>query len=506
MGPQVISANWGIVDDHAIFSFLGTNQRLPISDFFHTLLTKTEVGNPDLGRFRPSFYVLTLVETVAWGKNVHLWYLARMLFFAAFIASLWWLLSQFLRLWLAGALMLPIVFLSFWSGVWSRLGPSEIYGALALALLMLGIYAMVQSEHGTRRKFGAALATLAALVLVGSKETFIPLSGAAIAALAYAAFTRRIPAWMAAVFSLVICLYAGTIFFVIQKMVLGSGRDFYDNAIDLRQLLWIATRKLGDVVFKNGLAFAYAAAILMFGYHARRTNRNLADWKCSSLWAAVIFVFMAVVYFSQQVAYRGQLPMQMRYDFPASLFVPFSVDVLICYVFYQLRPYLHPRAASSISICLALAICAAYTPGFVAFEMRPLPRAASINIEKTNAFFREISAIAASAREKPGAPIILEAHNPDAYEALTSVWSYVRAMGAENPVSVRAYAVENSKGVALFDRLEREMRSWQSEGNERFVPLSKSLINQGNGCINVGINGAPSGGCAGFEVKNLTGT
>src|SRR5476651_278182 len=184
IGRQVFFANWGIIDDHATFSFMGTHQRMPITDFLHVLLTKTEIGDPSYGRFRPSYYFFMLLESAAWGRNVHLWYLARTFFFAIFIASLWWLLSKFVRIWLAAALLLPVLVLPFWGGVWTRLGPSEIYGALGLGLTLFGIYTTLEAPDQGNRKRGAALVTFAALLLIGSKETFIPLSGAALVVLA----------------------------------------------------------------------------------------------------------------------------------------------------------------------------------------------------------------------------------------------------------------------------------------------------------------------------------
>lgn len=500
IGRQVFSANWGIIDDHAIFSFLGPDLRLPLADFFHVLLTKTEVGDLNYGRFRPSYYFFTLLETVIWGANVHLWYLARTLWFATFIASLWWLLSKFVRIWLGAALLLPILFLPFWAGVWARLGPSEIYGTLALAFMLFGIYATVHSKDEGTRKWAAALITFAALLLIGSKETFIPLAGAAVATLMFVGFTRRIPIWIAVSFLLVICLYAVGIVFVIQRSVLAVGEDFYARTIDMRQLVGIALHTLSKVVFGSGLAFAYAATIFLFGYWTRRTNRDLRDWMRSSCVIVVIFIFMAAVYFSQQVAYQGELPLRTRYDFPALLFVPFAYDVLICYVFYQLRFYLHPRATDYISIFLALAIFVTYVPMFVKFRARALPQAVSVNIEKTNIFFNEISVLAARAKQSPRNPIILEAYDADSYEALTSIWSYVRALGVVNPISVRSHAAENSKAV-LADRLEQRIKLLENEGDGQFIPLSKSLASPASGCISVGINGAGSGACAAFEVR-----
>jgi hypothetical protein len=329
----------------------------------------------------------------------------------------------------------------------------------------------------------------------------IPLSGAAVVVLIFAGFTRRIPVWMTVGFSLAICLCAAAIVFVIQRVVLTSGQDFYANTIDVRQLLGIAGHGLYAVTIGNGLAVCYAIVILFFGYCARRAKRGWREWLWSSCTIVAIFIFMAGVYFSQQVVYRGQLPLQTRYDFPASLFVPFSITMLICYVFYQARCYLSSRFTGYISIFLAIAIFAVYAPRLVLGYGLRLPKAVNANIQKTDTFFTEILALVAAAKDSPRSPIILEVYGPEAFEAVAAVRTYVRALGAENPVSVRLHMANNPKG-ALYDRLESQMRTMQSDGDSRFVPLAKSLANPENGCISVGINEAGSAGCTAFEVRS----
>jgi hypothetical protein len=501
IGRQVFYANWGIVDDHAVFAFMGTHQRLPLGDFFHTFLAKTEAGNLSAGRWRPSYFFVMLLETAAWGRNVHLWYLARTLFFALFIASVWWLLSKYVRIWLAAALTLPILFLPFWGGVWARLGPSEIYGALALGLMLFGIYALLQSPGEGERKWGAVLVTFAAVLLIGSKETLIPLAGASFAVLVFAGFTRRIPVWMAALFSLLVCLYATAVVLLIERVVLASGHDYYANTINLPQLLGIAARATVAAMFGSGLAFGYVVVIAFFGYYAKRGREHLQDWIRSSCTVVAIFLFMAGVYFSQQVVYRGELPLQTRYDFPASLFVPFSYYVLICYIFYQMRFYLNSRVINYVSIFLTFMVCAAYAPKFVSrLGSGPLAQAVSTNIQVTNTFFNQVSALAEFARKSPRSPIILEAYDPGTLEALTSIHSYVRALGAENPMSVRLHSTDAYKSV-LNEGLERQMRAMESDGDGEFMALSKSLINPEGGCISVGINGPATDTCARFEIR-----
>ena len=122
VGRQVFLANWGLIDDHEVFHFLGPNLHLPISDIWNTLLEKTEVGTLQ-GRFRPSYYFIKVLETALLGTNVHLWYLGNTIGFAIFLSSVWWALRRFVGGWLSGVLTLSIALLPLWSGIWSRLGP-----------------------------------------------------------------------------------------------------------------------------------------------------------------------------------------------------------------------------------------------------------------------------------------------------------------------------------------------------------------------------------------------
>jgi hypothetical protein len=98
-GTQIFRANWGLIDDHQIFTFLGPDLKLPASEIWSTLLTKTEVGQLQ-GRFRPSYYLITVVETSLFGPDVHLWYIRNSVAFALFLSGLWWTMSRHVVAWL----------------------------------------------------------------------------------------------------------------------------------------------------------------------------------------------------------------------------------------------------------------------------------------------------------------------------------------------------------------------------------------------------------------------
>jgi hypothetical protein len=499
VGKQIFFANWGMIDDHEIFMFIGRHTRLPLSEFFNVLVNMTEVGHLGSGRFRPSYYSLRILESSAWGTDVHLWYLTRTLCFGLFIASLWWILSRFLQIWLGAALLFPILVLPFWADIWTRLGPSEIYGTLALGLMLLGIYGSVVFETPRGRAVSSIAMTVAAFILIGSKETFVPLAGAAVAVFLFNGITRRLPIWVVAVSIVAICAYASLVIFAMKKSVLDTGGDFYANKIDIRHLLEVGWGALNSTLSRQGISTSYAVIVLGSGFIAMLT-RHLRDWILSTGVLLVTFCFMAAVYFTQYVFYRGELPTEMRYDFPASLFVPFSYLALTCYVFYGLRLILPARVINYASAFLALVVLIVSAPIIMRAGPSPLAKAVDLNIEKTNAFFHTMQAIAAAAQQSPDADIVLEAYGPGAYEPVFSIFAYARALGVDNSIAVRLHRAEMSYGP-LYDSLERQIGDWQDKGNDRFIPLSSVQTTGSKNCISIGINGMPDAACAMFEVK-----
>ena len=75
---RVLSAQWGVIDDHEIIAFLGQDRKLYLHEIFPALKS-TEVGDfGSLTRYRPSYFLLRLLECVAWGANPLYWYAFRL--------------------------------------------------------------------------------------------------------------------------------------------------------------------------------------------------------------------------------------------------------------------------------------------------------------------------------------------------------------------------------------------------------------------------------------------
>jgi len=416
-GKQISLANWGMIDDQEVFSYLGPSLHLAPGDIWNTLLTQTEVGTPQ-GRFRPAYYFLKVVEAALFGPNVHLWYLGNTICFAIFLGSVWWTTARFAGLWLSGALTASIALLSLWADVWSRLGPSEIFGAASAGVMLFAADLVLFSGRPLLRNVGAVIVALAAVTLAGLKETFIPLAaGGPALVFILAVIERRLSLAVIAVLSCVILGCIGAIGFVVSKELHVAGADYYGKSIGPGVTLLYAV--LGGLDGLLRTVWLWALPLVFLSILKVVPQRPLAQWMSDSRFAIGIYLFLIAMYAAQCGLYRNLFPQNMRYDFPASLFVPFSYYVLLCYVSYQMRFYLHSRLTTYISIFLTIAIFAVYSARLtLRFSSMPLPQAVSANIQKTDIFFKELSALAASAKEKPRSPVILEAYGPDAYEAL----------------------------------------------------------------------------------------
>jgi hypothetical protein len=499
LGKQVLYANWGLIDDHETYFWLGPGLHLPITDVWHTLITKTEIGTFQ-GRFRPTYCLLRILETAIWGTNVHLWYLARTVGFGIFIASIWWTINRFVGVWLGAILLIPFLTASFWPDVWARLGPSEIYGAVALGMILFGANCIFGSESRGQRLFGAAVIAVATIILVGAKETFVPLAGLSIVLLLLAGALRLLPMTLVAGLIILISGFAGFIIYVVQRIVINTGTDYYANSFKLPQLMKIA----GDA-FVHAIAYwlpLYLAAILWFAITRRRSGKPLRDWTIASSAVLAIFAFLVAVYVSQSVIYRSEIALGMRYDFPKALYTAFNSLLLVCYVAYLNRLYLAPATVNWLTIGFSILLCSVWAPKLAHGLNRPLSDGVEHNIQRTNDFFHELESIVSVARASPQSPIILEAYEPWSWssEPVLSLSRYLTALGVRNPVSLRMHSGDHSSG-ALDDALERSMTVLQDRGDESFVPLAENVANMSKGCISIGINGPPVPACTGFAVK-----
>jgi len=498
-GKQIALANWGMIDDHEMFVFLGPNLHLAPGDIWNTLLTKTEVGTLQ-GRFRPAYYFLKVVEASAFGPNVHLWYLANTVCFALFLASIWWTTVRFAGVWLGGALTASIALLSLWADVWSRLGPSEIFGAAAVGVMLFAADLVMFSGRPLVRNLGAVILTLAAVTLAGLKETFIPLAaGGPALVFILAVIERRLSLALIAILSCIVLASIGAIGFVVSKELHAAGVDYYGRAVGPGVTLAYAF--LGGLDGLLRTAWLWALPLLFLSMLNVVPKRTLAQWIYDSRIAVGIYLFLIAMYAAQCGLYRNLFPQNLRYDFPAMLLIPLTCCVLACEVSCRLRGRFPPRVINYAQLVAAVFVIFALVNANIAKPPPALAVAVKRNIESTSAFFDEVQRLVRAAKEEPDSPIILEAHGPRAFEAVHAVPAYLHALGATNPISVRFHRDEQAKG-ALYDRLQAGLTGMQNVNSDALTPLAKSLAGRLAGCLSVGLYGPADSACKPFQMSS----
>jgi len=498
IGRQVWQADWGMIDDHEVFSFLGPHLHLSLDEIWSTLLSKTEVGSLQ-GRFRPTYYLFKMIETWLWGANVHLWYLTCTICFAIFLSSVWWIMLRFVGGWLSGVLTAAISLLSLWTDVWSRLGPSEIYGAACVGMMLYSTDLVLSSENRKVRNAGAVILTLATIVLIGMKETFVPLAIGPAAIFIVAGIRKKLSPILICILALLILICLGGIVFVSSKEVAAMGTDYYGKSAGLWVVLGFSVLGLFDAILRTW--WLYVIPIFLFQVLDVIPRKPLVGWIADSSAAVGIYVFLVVAYAAQCGLYRFLFPHNMRYDFPAMLLVPATCCVLACEASRKLRSIFPERTIDYAQLAAAVFLIFALIIANLGKEP-PLSAAVRKNIEKTNLFYNELQRAVDAAKKAPENPIILEVYNPAGFEPVFSLSTYLSALGARNRISVRLHPENKSYGT-FYSGLHQELLNIQNLGTSTFTRLQDSLAKASGGCISVGIDGPPEDTCSGFRVGTL---
>ncbi|MCP3446161.1 hypothetical protein [Bradyrhizobium sp. CCGUVB14] len=497
-GRQVTEANWGLIDDHEVFTYLGPDLRLPFGEIWETLINKTEVGQLQ-GRFRPSFYLLKVAETSLLGADVHLWYLVNSICFAIFLASICSGLSRFVGLWLSGALTAAVALLPMWADVWSRLGPSEIFGAACLGLMLFSTDAILFAERRPVRLCAAVALTVFAIILSGLKETFLPIAaGLPAFVLGYAVMGQRLSLLFVAVLGLLLAACILAIGLVVLRELRSAGADYYGHSAGAVVTLRYAALGLIDGLGRTWWVWLLPIVVLqLLGVIPTRT------WKERFLESAPAFAayaFVIAMYAAQCGLYRMLFPHNNRYDFPAMLLIPLTACILIAEIASRVG-LRYPKRTVDHALCAAAF--------FVVFFLvtshlgRPPALAAAVrrNIEATSTFFVEVQRLAQLARSTPDRPIIIEAGGPIAYEGVHSLPQFLTALGVQNTISVRYHPDEHSLGPYL-ESLQRQLTDMETAQANPFTPLAEAWVKHVGGCFSVGLYTHPDPACVGFRISN----
>lgn len=301
---------WGVIDDHQIVQYLGTDQNLRFNELL-SVIGETEIvkfGNTL--RYRPSYYVLRVLETFIWGSNVWVWYLFRIFSYTYFCYIFFSILKNFFNRYEAFFIVLLSMLFHFWGDIFARLGPAEFYCVLGTALLFHGF--LLIYEHKLSSDFAPLLLmVLGCFITVGSKENFVfvPIL------FGYLIWILKEHGYQLKIFTgIALALAFGFSLFVILGFlpsVLGHGKDIYNNS---------ASISIFSLLKLLASSRSFVFAMLTLGIFKCK-----GAFKKESYYSGFVLILL---FLFQVIFYRTVKPFNSRYDYPG-LLVLFLIFVLV---------------------------------------------------------------------------------------------------------------------------------------------------------------------------------
>jgi len=496
----LLNAQWGLIDDHEVMAFVGTEARLPPSQFVAAL--KTTELNPEasLARFRPSYYVVRTLEAMAWGKNARQWYGLRIA-----IATILALTVAYVGVLFAGPI-LTIGFLTFslfagyWADIFARAGPGETYAVLGVCLIALLLDKLRKSTVNFATALGVALGVLLA---AGSKENFLVLVVVPI----WLLYKGKVKITSAAgLVTLCTIGYALWIGLTVYARLSTAGADVYANPVSLwsRLHLFKAFAAKPIVHLWAGAIFISLVGAIAFAYFQKQGQGKPIpkgvfaftqfDGDLTRILRRYGFIQLGLigVYSLQYFFYSGQWPEGSagRYYFPGILARDLALLATLALLISILK--LSKLSYSKVlTVEIALAAMLVYSaPSYTS------NRQASIaTVQQTSAFFEKYASIVSFLKDHPELPVIINTHAALDFEPIHAIQIYLKSSDLKNRISINAQNLsqENLAPGSLEKGLAGVIVGLsQQDSSGRFVPLQS--VDQGK-CFSIGLSGPPLKSC-----------
>jgi len=489
-----VDAKWGALDDHEIMWFLGDDGKASWSEF-PGLLMKTEVANAGYhARFRPSYYIVRVAETILWGDSPRLWYIARLVMFALSFALFWRALSWWIGVLPAVLVVLYCLTYPFWADIWCRLGPGEIYCVLGTAMFVFGMGALIRSAlrgGSVRPRLGLAhwlLATAGAFLAMGSKENFLvmllPLWALVLLLLVKKRFDKT-----AAVCSVLTSAYGLFIMVVTLKGLHYLGRDVYGSDVSAGYRMGLAVRGVRQVVGEIRKWDVAAVSALAGAFAARL--RDIRKLFRPLVRTAVILMCLLALYISQFVFYDGHWPHEYRYDFPGVLAYPLYWVVLAVLGLDILRiAGTNPRLIGVFKwAVVVLVFFLTFNRGFNDIRWR-----CKSNVRRTVHFTLGIENAVSRLRQEPERPVIVQCHSRLDREPSVAIERFLSAGGIGNPLYLKLVCDGPAGNSADLEKHFGKTTVEKSlKGGEGYLPLPELPTDKA--CFALGLSGLPVGTC-----------
>lgn len=456
-----LDAGFWMIDDHEIADALAVGEVNTLSGLWHTLTSHREIGAPPWSypRYRPSYYTLRYIETYLWGFEPARWYFMRIVLLGVSFALSWQALLFIMSPAQASLSLLFVLSGTYWGDVFCRLGPSEQYALLGCAAFCYGAAASLRALHAglapERRHW--ALVVFGSVLAGGSKENFVFVPGLLALLTGFALYRRRLSK-RAAVFSGLALVYAAWVMLVVLISVRRNGANVYGEEAGLSSAPALALEAAWTLLRKNGkvIAFALAGALACFLY-----RRTASFARACGLFTLALLLCMGV-YGLQAIVYKGHIPHDTRYEFPASVMGPLIVSV--AYALFR-RQAQGSLGASRVTFAIDAAVLSVATYLVANVGFRDIKDMAADNVERTQRFSKAVLHIAETLRAAPERPLLYTVGRPDLdLEPLVSTHLFLDYYGVTNPIFVSVEPGATGRlGDLIRDWSEHGLREWQGD-------------------------------------------
>jgi hypothetical protein len=476
-GPN-LWANFGLIDDHEILDYV----RKAAGNFryFFQLIGSTEIGNFGHSvRFRPGYYTIYVTEALVWGANPFLWYLFRFLMCVTFVFACLRVVGRYCGF-AAAVLFVALTFsYTYWTDVWSRLGPGESYCAFGLGLFALGFIELIDRSPPKREWPWSLLLLFGVLIGAGAKENFVLLM-LPVLALGWVRYRRGTLSWGLATALGVSAAYMTVITGELLTAFSEGRPDIHAEPVSIGSRL----HKLNALL--SVPAFYYSLGVFILGSIAwllcYRSSR-LVPLHSRMFALAVIGLCGSFLVFTQVIFYNGEWPANVRFDFPGMMTTPVMIASVTALATAFVRLFWPKMPAFIFPLAVLLVFRGPLWTG-----LNEVRAGSELNQQRTESVRSKIDLVSKTLKQDPRAVLVLETYEAYNYEIIVSIQKFLRFFGVDNPIVVRIHGYDaEHQPNDLFKSLAQVIVGWDQAGRKQLASARK--------CYSVQISGHEPTNC-----------
>lgn len=486
---------FGPIDDHEIFRFLGSDGQISLLEIPKILWQETEVGEwGQTSRYRPSYYLIRIVETALFRTNAGLWFGFRVLT----IGTMCFLFSIIIlktidvrRKYIGGVLSMISIFsflsLSAWSDIVLRLGPAEFY--LAGGFLAFILFSLITFTH-PEKIFSFIGLFCSAVVVIGSKENGIFVALPFMILCFYHVRIGVLSTRLVGSLAILCAGYSTTIFLSPLISVQKTGSDVYGRNRSLSSSVLTVSQFMQSNTGK--LLASYLIIILLSSvWHLYNQSHN----KKAELFTIVFSLLLFAQLVTEQIFYLGNLS-ELRYTIISEIseMILMYLAVACCLKMFTVLLGKTRTMLYTINFAVAFIFLFSLPTAFIR-TLENNHQLIDSKITATRAFQTSIAQIVSLLKKDSYNQIVLQLNNIWNYEPAYAVLQYINYH--EDNVSSFLSLKIPSVNDGLETDLLRQLEKIRDNGSDTWHvnPITEKLSNRSL-CVVFGDAGGDPEVCA----------